>query len=120
MTKTLAVGGTEYRLIAAQREDQWIAHAVRLDNGDRFGVECAGATESDAVARLVGWLMWQREHAAALDALQAAERAYHQAVAASAFAEPSDGVEGVELQHESLAALDHARERLDEIRGRKP
>ena len=66
------------------------------------------------------WLEWQREHAAALEALQEAQRAYHRIIAGSAFASPSEGPSAVELQKESLDALEAARVRLDEIRSRKP
>ena len=57
---------------------------------------------------------------AALDALQTAERAYHRTVAGSAFASPSEGPTAMELQKESLDAVEAARIRLDEVRSRKP
>ena len=66
------------------------------------------------------WLEWQREHAAALEALQQAQRAYHRTIAGSAFASPTEGPSPVELQKESLDAVEAARVRLDEIRLRKP
>ena len=66
------------------------------------------------------WQEWQREHAAALDALQQAQRAYHRTIAGSAFASPTEGPSAVELQKESLDAVEAARVRLDEIRGRRP
>ena len=66
------------------------------------------------------WLEWQREHAAALEALQQAQRAYHRTIAGSAFASPTEGPSPVELQKESLDAVEAARVRLDEIRQRKP
>jgi hypothetical protein len=66
------------------------------------------------------WLEWQREHAAALEALQQAQRAYHRTIAGSAFASPTEGPSAVELQKESLDAVEAARVRLDEIRQRKP
>lgn len=117
---TLSIGGTEYRLLASEREGQWIAHARRTDNGDRFGAECVGASASEAIARLRCWIEWQSEHAAALEDLQRVERAYHRTVAGSAFAYPSEGPTAIELQRESLEAVDAARTRLDEIRARKP
>ena len=66
------------------------------------------------------WLEWQHEHAAALEALQQAQRAYHRTIAGSAFASPAEGPSAIELQKESLGAVDAARVRLDEIRGRRP
>ena len=66
------------------------------------------------------WLEWQREHTAALEALQQAQRAYHRTIAGSAFARPTEGPSAIELQKESLDAVEAARVRLDEIRGRRP
>jgi hypothetical protein len=113
-------GTSRYRVVCVEREGNWIAHAEREDNGDRFGIECAGATRADAVARLTHWLEWQREHAAALEALQLAERAYHRTIAGSAFVSPTEGPSAIELQKESLESLEAARARLDEIRARRP
>jgi hypothetical protein len=66
------------------------------------------------------WLEWQREHAAALESLQQAQRAYHRTIAGSAFASPTEGPSPVEMQKESLDAVEAARVRLDEIRARQP
>jgi hypothetical protein len=66
------------------------------------------------------WQEWQREHAAALEVLQQAQRAYHRTIAGSAFASPTEGPSAIELQKESLDAVEAARVRLDEIRGRRP
>jgi len=66
------------------------------------------------------WADWQREHAAALEALQQAQRAYHRTIAGSAFASPTEGASAIEIQKESLDQLEAARVRLDEIRARKP
>ncbi len=66
------------------------------------------------------WLAWQREHAAALEALQQVQRAYHRTVAGSAFASATEGPSAAELQKESLDAVAAARVRLDEIRLLKP
>ena len=60
------------RIICREREGQWVARAFRDDNGDPFGIECAAPTKDEAVSRLTRWLDWQREHAAALEALQQA------------------------------------------------
>ncbi len=114
------IGGRRYRLSSAERGGRWFASAVRDDTGDPFGVECAGATEEEAIGRLEGWLAWQAEHAAALADLQQAERAYHRTVAGSAFASPTEGPSAIEMQKESLDAVEAARVRLDEIRARKP
>jgi hypothetical protein len=103
-----------------ERDGRWTAFAERTDNGDRFGIEFEGATEAEARQRLEGWIAWQREHADALEALQRAERAYHRTIAGSAFASPSEGPSAVEMQRDSLEAVEAARVRLDEIRGRRP
>jgi hypothetical protein len=108
------------RIVCEERNGQWIARAVRDDTGDPFGIECAGPTRDEAVARLTAWLEWQQEHAAALEALQQAERAYHRTIAGSAFASPSEGPSAIELQRESLEAVEAARVHLDEVRARKP
>jgi hypothetical protein len=69
------------------------------------------------------WLEWHREHEEALAALQAAQHAYHRTVTHGAFAGAADGpsiAENAEMQQGSLEALEAARVRLDEVRGRKP
>jgi len=116
----MVIGERRYRVICAERDGQWIARAEREDTGDPFGIECAGATDHDARARLARWLEWQAEHTAALDDLQRAERAYHRTIAGSAFASPNEGPSPIEMQKESLAAVEDARVRLDEVRSRKP
>lgn len=110
----------QYRIVVERRDAQWVAHAERPDTGERFGVECAGSTESEAADRMRRWLEWQREHAAALEALQQAERAYHRTIAGSAFASAAEDPSAVELQKESLDQVEAARVRLDEIRARRP
>ena len=109
-----------YRIVTEQRDGQWFARAERTDTGDRFGVECGGGSERDAADRLTRWLEWQREHTAALDALQQAERAYHRTIAGSAFASAIEGPSPIEIQKESLEQVEAARVRLDEVRARKP
>jgi hypothetical protein len=116
----LTIGDRTYRVAATEREGAWAAHAERVDTGARFGIECVGATEADAIDRLARWLEWQHEHVVALDALQQAERAYHRTIAGSAFASAIEGPTAVEIQKESLAAVEAARVRLDEVRARKP
>jgi hypothetical protein len=115
----LAIGNATYLLVAVERDGQWIAHAQR-EGGDRIARDVAGATEAEALRRLQQWLEWQSEHAAALEALQAAERAYHRTIAGSAFASPVEGPSAIEMQKESLEEVEAARVRLDEIRARKP
>ena len=120
LMREVLIGNVRYRLVAERRDAQWIAHAERTDTGDRFGIEGTGATEDDALDKLSRWLEWQTEHAAALEALQRAEQAYHRTIAGSAFASPTEGPSAVEMQKESLDAVESARARLDEIRARKP
>ena len=107
------------KILCAERDGQWVAHAVREDTGDPFGIECAGDTEHEAIERLTRWLDWQSEHAAALDALQQAERAYHRTSPAARLRVPTEGPTAVEMQKESLAAVERARMRLDSVRARK-
>ncbi len=113
------IGLTTFNVQATERDGQWMARAAREESGDPFGIECAGATETEAVARLTRWLEWQGEHTAALEALQQAERAYHRTIAGSAFANPTEGPTAIELQKESLDAVEAARVRLDEVRARR-
>ena len=117
--RIVTVGSISYRLVATMRDGQPVVHAERSDNGDRFGIECSGASEDEAASRLTVWLEWQSEHRAALDALQSAERAYHRTIAGSAFASPIEGPTAIELQKEALDAVEASRIRLDEIRARK-
>jgi hypothetical protein len=109
-----------YRISTTERDGQWIARAHDEETGDPFGVECAGSSEPAAVERLERWLGWQREHAAALEVLQQAERAYHRTIAVSAFLSPSEDPNPIELQKESLEVVEAARVRLDEVRARQP
>ena len=97
-----------------------MAHAEREDTGKPFGIECAGASEREAVDRLTAWLGWQQEHAAALGALQQAEREYHRSVAGSAFANAIGELATLERPSEALIAVEEARVRLDAVRARRP
>ncbi len=117
---SVTIANVTYRIVGAQRDGQWIAHAERADTGERFGIECAGASETEAAERVRRWIDWQQEHAAALDALQRAEHAYHRAIAGSAFTSPIEGPSAIEIQKDSLDQVEAARERLDEVRARKP
>ena len=55
------------------------------------------------------FVLWQREHAAALEELQEAQRAYHRTVAATAFQGPAEEPSAEEMRRSSLEALDAAR-----------
>ena len=118
--KDVSIGDRRYRILAVERDGSWYAHAEESPGGIRFGAECTASSESEAIERVVRWLDWQSEHAAALAALQSAERAYHRTIAGSAFASPVEGPSPIELQKESLQAVEAARLRLDEIRTSKP
>ena len=118
--KTVTIGSLTYRIPATERDGQWVARAERADTGDRFGIECTGASPDEAVGSVERWLAWQHEHVAALEDLQRAERAYHRTIAGSAFASPTEGPSAIEMQKESLEAVEAARVRLDEIRARRP
>jgi hypothetical protein len=116
----IMIGDRRYRLLSAEREGRWTARAEREDTGDPFGIECAAASEAEALSRLTRWLEWQAEHSDALDDLQRAERAYHRTIAGSAFANPTEGPSAIEMQKESLDAVEAARVHLDEVRARRP
>ena len=118
--KTVTIGALTYRIPATERDGQWVARAERADTGDRFGIECTGASPDEAAACVERWLEWQHDHAAALEDLQRAERAYHRTIAGSAFASPTEGPSAIEMQKESLEAVEAARIRLDEIRAGRP
>jgi hypothetical protein len=114
MRKT--IGGTALVLRVSSSEGRSVARAEREANGDPFGIEVTGATESEAIERLTTWLEWQSEHTAALEALQQAERNYHRAIAGSAFGTASDGPDAVAVRRESLRSVDEARVKLDQVR----
>jgi hypothetical protein len=118
--KELSFGGAAFCLEAVERGGAWVASAEQVGNGVRFGIECRGASEGEAIDRLAAWLTWQHEHAAALAALQEAERDYHRTIAGSAFATPADAVSPIEMQKDGLDVVAAARLRLDEIRARRP
>jgi hypothetical protein len=118
--KEITLGDRRYRILADERGSNWVAHAERSENADPFGIECAGRTETEAIARVAQWLEWQHEHVTALESLQQAERVYHRTIAGSAFGSVTEGSTPFELQRESLEAVEAARVRLDEIRARKP
>lgn len=73
-------------------------------------------TAEDARAR---WVGWQHAHQQALDALQAAEAAYHRLTAEHAFGRGDDD-ESRSRRKGLLARLDELRTRLDEIREQQP
>jgi len=118
--KEISIGAVRYRILATLREGQWVARAERVDTGDRFGIECTGASPGEAVEGVERWIEWQHDHAAALEDLQRAEHAYQRTIAASAFANPTEEPSALEMQRESLEAVEAARVRLDEIRARRP
>jgi hypothetical protein len=120
MMREVSVGDLRYRVVVTQHDDRFVAYAERVDTGDRFGTECAGASEHEAFVRLVRWLEWQREHVAALEALRRAEQSYYRTIAGSAFARPMEDPSPTELQTESLEQVEAARLALDEIRSRRP
>ena len=116
----LTAGSVTFRLTSEARPDGWIARADLAATGERFGIECAGTSEVEALDRLRAWLEWQQEHAAALETLQRAEHSYHRAVVGGAFGASSEGLPVAETSQASLDDVDAARVRLDEVRARKP
>jgi len=116
----ITVGPLRYVVRLTQRDSHWIAVAELPDTGERYGDECSGVSEAEAVDRLRAWLTWHRQHEGALEALQLAERTYHKMLAASAFVSPGEGSTSVEAKRESLDAVEQARRQLDDVRARRP
>jgi hypothetical protein len=112
------IGGTWYRLVALESDDQWIARAFRVDTGERFGVDATAPTRESALGQLRRWLEWHHDHAAALAALRAAERAYHRAVTDEAFGASAKARRGA--GRAPMEELDRARAALDAVRTRRP
>ena len=117
MTMNIQIDDVTYTVVAQCVQDQWTAHAVRTESGERYGIEVSAPTESEATTRLTRWLQWQREHTRALETLQDAERAYHRAVAGAAF---SNAEVQIAETKPSRAAMDAARNDLDDVRARRP
>lgn len=116
----VTVGGHTFRIRSSSRSGRWLAHALRVDNGDRFGPEVAAASREEAEAAVIGWLEWQHDHIEALELLQAAERAYHRIAADHAFANVADRGAADLARRAAVAAVEHARARLDLVRNRRP
>jgi hypothetical protein len=117
---TIVIDGISFLIEVVERDGQWTAIARREDSGDRYGPSISAATPNEAVGQLIGWIDWQREHASALEALQAAEVAYQRIVASSAFYAGPEGPPPAEVERDALARLEEARVRLDEVRQRRP
>ncbi len=115
----LILGPHTYSLRTTEQAGSVTAHAVRADNGDRFGIDVTGGSEPEALDKLTRWLEWQYEHTQALEALQLAERAYHRSLADAAFAIARDA-NAVDGSKVSLEQVDGARKALDDVRGRRP
>jgi hypothetical protein len=117
--REIRVGDHGYRIMAVERGGKWTARTEHAATGERFGIECTGRTDTEAIERMAQWLTWQHEHASALSALQEAERAYHRMIAGSAFANPTEGPTAIELQKEAFKKVEAARLRLDDIRAKE-
>jgi hypothetical protein len=118
LQQSIVIGGTTYMFDVIERGDKWHANARKMPSGVRVGPTATGATADEAESGLVRWLEWQRDHEDALGALQAAQQAYHRAIAGSAFS--SGLAEATELQHEGLQRIEEARLRLEEVRQAQP
>ena len=113
----IQIDDVTYTVVACRVQDQWTAHAVGTESGERYGIEVSAPTEAEATLRLTRWLQWQREHTRALETLQHAERAYHRAVAGAAF---SSADAQITVTKPARAAMDAARNNLDDVRARRP
>lgn len=116
----IVIGDRAFRIRVAHRAGVWTAHAARADNGDRFGPGATADSEVAAVRAVVLWLEWQQEHAAALEALQSAERTYHRALAGEAFAAGGDVDASRRARRDALESMEEAQARLDVVRNRRP
>ncbi|HEY6509669.1 MAG TPA: hypothetical protein VIY56_16720, partial [Vicinamibacterales bacterium] len=116
----LRIGDCTYRLGVTAEAGRWVSSALRTDTGERFGIECAGATEDEAVDRLVRWLRWQSDHTEAMRVLQDRERDYHRAVTGTAFETAASDPLGAEQRRIALDQVDSARRHLDEVRASRP
>lgn len=105
-----------FRVQLTEDEGVWVATARRLDTGDMFGPPMPADRAEEASDQLAGWLEWQHAHAVALQALQAAEAAYHRLSAGRFSAGDSDRAP----LRAALAALDERRQALDAVRARRP
>jgi hypothetical protein len=112
------VGPNSYRLSAVPHNSRFVAHALRDDTGERFGIEASGQTPDEAIGTLSRWLTWQAEHAQGLEALQQAERVYHRAMADAAFSQTPEAA--AEERRTALEAMNAARTHLDDVRLRRP
>ena len=116
----LIVRGQQFNIRVSRRDGHSVAHAVRAETGDRFGADFTGGSDDEAVASLTKWLEWQSDHAAALEALQEAERAYHRAVAGHMLAGETDRSSAGQERTECLEQVASVRKRLDDVRARRP
>ena len=48
----LTVGSTTYDLTATERDGSFVAHAVKGDSRERFGIETTGASAAEALDKL--------------------------------------------------------------------
>jgi hypothetical protein len=118
--RSIVIDGIPFLVEVVERDGRWTAAARREDSGDRYGPSISAATPDEAAERLIGWIGWQREHASALEALQAAEASYQRVVASSAFYAGPDGPPPAEPRRDALARVEESRVRLDEVRQRRP
>lgn len=107
-----------FRVHLAEDEGVWVATARRLDNGDSFGPPVPGDCAEEATETLARWLEWQRNHVAALAALQHAEARYHR-LTVEQFASATD-VPAREALRSALTEVDERRRQLDIIRDERP
>jgi hypothetical protein len=118
MEKTLTIGDAAYTVTATESAGVWVAEARRGPTGMRIGPPSRAAGAEEAIARLTRWLEWQRDHEAALAALQVAEHEYQQTIAGSAFS--SGLAEATEMQHECLRRVEQTRLHLEGVREAQP
>lgn len=115
----VVVGGRSFRIRRARRGEGWTAFAARVESGDRYGPNFAAPSEDEAAGAVERWLVWQHEHQTVLEALQAAERAYHRSMAEQAFGSLAGGTADRALR-EALGDVERLRIQLDEVRARRP
>ncbi|MDP1571347.1 MAG: hypothetical protein Q8L86_15235 [Vicinamibacterales bacterium] len=108
-----------YEVVLVERDGGWVAEARFGSPGHAVGPRVQGATGEAATAGLADWLEWHRDHAATLEALQAAEGAYDRLTAERTFGLVETD-EARRARREALARLEALGRHLAEVRHRQP
>jgi hypothetical protein len=108
-----------YDAVIVDVEEGWAAEARYGSPGHTVGPRVVAATPEQALGVLADWLEWHRDHAASLDALQAAQGTYDRLTAERAFG-VLETEEARRSRRDALARVDALARHLAEIRVRQP